>query len=63
MLFFLNHFQYLGPPVAYVQQLVFKGTVSPWQHGRLIISDAFRAPLHQVFDLIEQLNNFQFMEK
>ena len=49
--------------MAYVQQIVVKSSVSPWQHKKLMTSDAFRAPLNTVFDILEQLNNYQYIEK
>ncbi|ELU06614.1 hypothetical protein CAPTEDRAFT_96666 [Capitella teleta] len=45
-------------PVAYVQQIVVKSVVSPWEHEKLIPSDAFRGPLLSVFDVLDHINNF-----
>ena len=52
-------FQYVGSPVGYVQQVVVKSVVSPWQPQQMIPADAFRAPLAKVFDVLHQLENFQ----
>ena len=54
--------QYFGAPIAYVQQIVVKSVVSPWEPNRLIPADAFRAPLSQVFDVVENINNFYYKE-
>jgi hypothetical protein len=51
--------QYFGPPVAYVQQIVVKAAIVPWQIEKLIPSDAYRATLSTVFDLIEHVDNYQ----
>ncbi|KAK6639923.1 hypothetical protein RUM43_008200 [Polyplax serrata] len=47
-----------GRPAIYIQQVVLKTGVSPWLK-ELIVSDAFRAPLYQVFPLLETIRNFQ----
>ena len=52
-------FQYVGSPVGYVQQVVVKSVVSPWQPQQMIPADAFRASLAKVFDVLHQLENFQ----
>ncbi|XP_075922338.1 sterol regulatory element-binding protein cleavage-activating protein isoform X2 [Petromyzon marinus] len=49
---------YVGRPVAYVQQVVLKATVFPWERG-LIPVDAFRGPLSKVFELLEEIHNHQ----
>ncbi len=56
------HFQYVGSPVAYLQQIVIKATVEPWDYKSLIHTDAFRAPLDKTFDILEQIQNFQIKE-
>ncbi len=52
--------QYLGPPVAYIQQIVIKSVVSPWQRKRLLPTDAIRAPLASCFDIVTTINDFHF---
>ncbi|NXG64920.1 SCAP protein, partial [Hemiprocne comata] len=47
---------YLGAPVAYVQQILVKATVSPWQKNFLPV-DVFRSPLSRVFQLVEEIRN------
>ncbi|XP_071451860.1 sterol regulatory element-binding protein cleavage-activating protein, partial [Hetaerina americana] len=49
---------YRGSPVGYVQQIVVKTAVTPWTDD-LILTDAFRAPLSEVFDLLEVIRNYQ----
>ena len=49
----------MGPPVAYVQQLVVRAAVSPWQHQDMIPSDAYRSPLASVFDIIHTLEGMK----
>ncbi|CAM4524050.1 unnamed protein product [Lepidochelys olivacea] len=47
---------YLGAPVAYVQQILVKATVSPW-HKNFLAVDVFRSPLSRVFQLVEEIRN------
>ncbi|XP_030921130.1 sterol regulatory element-binding protein cleavage-activating protein [Geospiza fortis] len=47
---------YVGAPVAYIQQIFVKATVSPWQKNLLAV-DAFRSPLARVFPLVEEIRN------
>uniref|UniRef100_A0A4W3HUY3 Sterol regulatory element-binding protein cleavage-activating protein n=1 Tax=Callorhinchus milii TaxID=7868 RepID=A0A4W3HUY3_CALMI len=47
---------YVGPPVAYIQQIFVKAIVSPWNKN-LIAVDAFRAPLSKAFQLVEEIRN------
>ncbi|XP_041104077.1 sterol regulatory element-binding protein cleavage-activating protein-like isoform X2 [Polyodon spathula] len=47
---------YVGPPVAYIQQVLVKAVVSPWDQS-LIPVDIFRSPLAQVFQLVEEIRN------
>uniref|UniRef100_A0A674K0N7 Sterol regulatory element-binding protein cleavage-activating protein n=1 Tax=Terrapene triunguis TaxID=2587831 RepID=A0A674K0N7_9SAUR len=47
---------YLGPPVAYIQQILVKATVSPW-HKNFLAVDVFRSPLSRVFQLVEEIRN------
>ncbi|XP_069715240.1 sterol regulatory element-binding protein cleavage-activating protein [Phaenicophaeus curvirostris] len=47
---------YVGVPVAYIQQILVKATVSPWQKNFLAV-DVFRSPLSRVFQLVEEIRN------
>ncbi|XP_062978298.1 sterol regulatory element-binding protein cleavage-activating protein [Elgaria multicarinata webbii] len=47
---------YTGAPVAYIQQVLVKATVSPWPKTFLAV-DVFRSPLSRVFELVEELRN------
>ncbi|XP_042079895.1 sterol regulatory element-binding protein cleavage-activating protein isoform X3 [Haplochromis burtoni] len=47
---------YRGPPVAYIQQVLVKAAVSPWDNS-LVPVDVFRSPLGRVFNLLEELRN------
>ncbi|XP_074841339.1 sterol regulatory element-binding protein cleavage-activating protein [Carettochelys insculpta] len=47
---------YLGAPVAYIQQILVKATVSPW-HKNFLAVDVFRSPLSRVFQLVEEIRN------
>ncbi|KAJ7985529.1 hypothetical protein DPEC_G00353000 [Dallia pectoralis] len=47
---------YQGPPVAYIQQILVKAAVSPWD-GSLVPVDVFRSPLGRVFSLLEEIHN------
>ncbi|XP_032415290.1 sterol regulatory element-binding protein cleavage-activating protein isoform X1 [Xiphophorus hellerii] len=47
---------YHGPPVAYIQQVLVKAAVSPWD-GSLVPVDVFRSPLGKVFSLLEEIRN------
>ncbi|XP_001367010.1 sterol regulatory element-binding protein cleavage-activating protein isoform X2 [Monodelphis domestica] len=47
---------YVGAPVAYIQQIFVKSTVSPW-HKNLLTVDVFRSPLSRVFQLVEEIRN------
>lgn len=48
--------QYVGAPVAYVQQIFVKSSVSPW-HKNLLAVDVFRSPLSRAFQLVEEVRN------
>ncbi|RWS31217.1 hypothetical protein B4U80_00513 [Leptotrombidium deliense] len=45
-----------SPPFAFVQQIIIKAAVVPWK-SNLILMDAIRAPLGEVFPLVEFLSN------
>ncbi|XP_025049442.1 sterol regulatory element-binding protein cleavage-activating protein isoform X2 [Alligator sinensis] len=47
---------YVGAPVAYIQQIFVKATVSPW-HKHFLAVDVFRSPLSRVFQLVEEIRN------
>ncbi|KAM9307999.1 sterol regulatory element-binding protein cleavage-activating protein [Gastrophryne carolinensis] len=47
---------YLSQPVAYIQQVLVKGVVSPWDKNFLAV-DVFRSPLSRVFSLVEEIRN------
>uniref|UniRef100_A0A3Q3JAP9 Sterol regulatory element-binding protein cleavage-activating protein n=1 Tax=Monopterus albus TaxID=43700 RepID=A0A3Q3JAP9_MONAL len=47
---------YRGPPVAYIQQVLVKAAVSPWDSS-LVPVDVFRSPLGRVFSLLEEIHN------
>lgn len=48
--------QYVGAPVAYIQQIFVKSSVSPW-HRNLLAVDVFRSPLSRAFQLVEEIRN------
>ncbi|XP_027439069.1 sterol regulatory element-binding protein cleavage-activating protein isoform X3 [Zalophus californianus] len=47
---------YVGAPVAYIQQIFVKSSVSPW-HKNLLAVDVFRSPLSRAFQLVEEVRN------
>ncbi|XP_075403369.1 sterol regulatory element-binding protein cleavage-activating protein isoform X2 [Tenrec ecaudatus] len=47
---------YVGAPVAYIQQIFVKSSVSPW-HKDLLAVDVFRSPLSRAFQLVEEIRN------
>uniref|UniRef100_A0A672Z6N1 Sterol regulatory element-binding protein cleavage-activating protein n=1 Tax=Sphaeramia orbicularis TaxID=375764 RepID=A0A672Z6N1_9TELE len=47
---------YRGLPVAYIQQVLVKAAVSPWDSS-LVPVDVFRSPLGRVFNLVEEIRN------
>ncbi|XP_058144382.1 sterol regulatory element-binding protein cleavage-activating protein [Dasypus novemcinctus] len=47
---------YVGAPVAYIQQIFVKSSVSPW-HKNLLAVDVFRSPLSWAFQLVEEIRN------
>lgn len=55
----LEFLQYVGPPVGFVQQFVIKSAVSPWHPQQMIPTDAFRAPLSRVFQVLHEVESFQ----
>lgn len=49
-------------PALYVQQITLRASVLPWT-DEMQLMDAFRAPLHEVFKLLEIVRNHQSSEK
>uniref|UniRef100_H3CES5 Sterol regulatory element-binding protein cleavage-activating protein n=1 Tax=Tetraodon nigroviridis TaxID=99883 RepID=H3CES5_TETNG len=47
---------YRGPPVAYIQQVLVKAAVSPWDSS-LVPVDVFRSPLGRAFSLLEEIRD------
>lgn len=48
----------IQPPFIYVQQVIMRSIVLPWSE-ELNLTDAFRAPLFEVFKLLEIINNHE----
>lgn len=48
----------LNPPFVYVQQIILRSVVLPW-NKELLLTDAFRGPLFEVFKLLEIINNHE----
>ncbi|MEE6512545.1 hypothetical protein FKM82_019603 [Ascaphus truei] len=53
---------YTGLPVAYIQQVLVKAVVSPWDKNFLAV-DVFRSPLSRVFPLVEEIRNHVLRER
>uniref|UniRef100_A0A3B1IHL8 Sterol regulatory element-binding protein cleavage-activating protein n=1 Tax=Astyanax mexicanus TaxID=7994 RepID=A0A3B1IHL8_ASTMX len=53
---------YRGPPVAYIQQVLVKAAVSPWDSS-LVPVDVFRSPLGRVFSLLEEIRNHVYTDR
>lgn len=49
-------------PALFVQQVVLRTAVVPWAED-LSLSDAFRGPLFEIFNLLEIIQNYQDTEK
>ncbi|XP_055613113.1 sterol regulatory element-binding protein cleavage-activating protein [Uranotaenia lowii] len=45
-------------PLLYVQQIILRSAVVPWEED-LLLTDAFRGPLYEVFKLIEIIRNHE----
>lgn len=45
-------------PALYIQQVVLRVGIVPWAED-LALSDAFRGPLYEVFNLLEIIQNYQ----
>lgn len=50
---------YRGPPQGYIQQLVVKTTVSPWEPTEQDPLDALHAPLTRVFKVLEEVEKLR----
>ncbi|TRY86050.1 hypothetical protein DNTS_030912, partial [Danionella cerebrum] len=53
---------YRGPPVAYIQQVLVKAAVSPWDNT-LVPVDMFRSPLGRVFSLLEEIRDHVYTDR
>lgn len=49
-------------PILYVQQITLRSSVMPWTEDMQLM-DAFRAPLYEVFRLLEIVRNHETTEK
>ncbi|KAL3831431.1 hypothetical protein ACJMK2_023182 [Sinanodonta woodiana] len=49
-----------GPAVAFIQQVVVKATVSPWDPGKMVSMDALQVPLSKMFEIMEQMTSFRY---
>ncbi|EAA05048.4 AGAP011336-PA, partial [Anopheles gambiae str. PEST] len=49
-------------PLLYVQQIIMRTSVVPWEED-LLLTDAFRAPLYEVFKLLEIIRNHEDQSK
>jgi hypothetical protein len=46
-------------PFVYVQQIILRSVVLPWNNKDLALTDAFRGPLFEVFKLLEIISNHE----
>lgn len=44
--------------LVYIQQIVLRSSVIPWKKN-LLLTDAYRAPLHEIFKLLEIVRNHE----
>lgn len=49
----------LEPPFVYVQQIILRSIVLPYNSKDLLLTDAFRGPLFEVFKLLEIVSNHE----
>ncbi|OQR72350.1 sterol regulatory element-binding protein cleavage-activating protein-like [Tropilaelaps mercedesae] len=49
-----------GPPLAYVQQIIVRSAVMPWDSREAQLLDAFRGPLYTAFKVSELVSNHQY---
>ncbi len=47
---------YKGPPIAYIQQVIVKSAVVPWSKT-LVLTDAYRGPLAEVFSIVDAITS------
>ncbi|ODM95859.1 Sterol regulatory element-binding protein cleavage-activating protein [Orchesella cincta] len=47
---------YKGPPIAYIQQVIVKSAVVPWTEN-LVLTDAYRGPLAEVFSIVQSITS------
>lgn len=45
-------------PFVYIQQIVLRSSVIPWKK-KLLLTDAYRGPLHEIFKLLEIVRNHE----
>lgn len=45
-------------PFVYIQQIVLRSSVLPWRKN-LLLTDAYRGPLHEIFKLLEIVRNHE----
>lgn len=45
-------------PFVYIQQIVLRSSVMPW-HKNLLLTDAYRGPLYEIFKLLEIVRNHE----
>lgn len=45
-------------PFVYIQQIVMRSSVLPWRKN-LLLTDAYRGPLHEIFKLLEIVRNHE----
>lgn len=45
-------------PLVYIQQIVLRSSVLPWTNN-LLLTDAYRGPLHEIFKLLEIVRNHE----
>lgn len=45
-------------PFIYIQQIVLRTSVIPWKKN-LLLTDAYRGPLHEIFKLLESVRNYE----
>lgn len=64
-LFHINNFTFEQPfpwassdPFIYIQQIVLRTSVIPWKKN-LLLTDAYRGPLHEIFKLLEIVRNHE----
>lgn len=51
-----------GTPFVYIQQIIMRSSVLPWNDDMQVM-DAFRAPLYEIFKLLEIVRNHESPER